>query len=69
MRVLLVDDQSVVRDTLRSILRPYSEVDIVGEATDGEEAVVKVAQLVLDALAVIHDENRDGELATNLMGC
>jgi len=69
MRALLVDDQSVVRDTLRSILRPYSEVDIVGEATDGEEAVVKVAQLVLDALAVIHDENRDGELATNLMGC
>ena len=69
MRVLLVDDQSVVRDTLRSILRPYSEVDIVGEATDGEEAVVKVAQLVLDALAVIHDENWDGELATNLMGC
>ena len=41
MHVLLVDDQSLVRDTLRSILRPYSEVDIVGEATDGEEAVVK----------------------------
>jgi|KBSMisStandDraft_5_1062788.scaffolds.fasta_scaffold16426_2 DNA-binding NarL/FixJ family response regulator len=50
MRVLLVDDQSVVRDTLRSILRPYSEVDIVGEATDGEEAVVKVAQLQPDVV-------------------
>src|SRR5688572_19862953 len=50
MRVVLVDDQSVVRDTLRSILRPYSEVDIVAEATDGEDAVIKVAQLQPDVV-------------------
>jgi DNA-binding NarL/FixJ family response regulator len=50
MRVLLVDDQALVRDTLKSILRPYSEVDIVGEATDRQEAIVKVAQLQPDVV-------------------
>ena len=50
MRVLLVDDQSVVRDTLKSILRPYSDVDIIGEATNGEEAVLKVSQLQPDVV-------------------
>jgi len=52
MRVLLVDDQSVVRDTLRSILRPYSDVDIVGEASNGEEAVIKVNQLHPDVVVM-----------------
>lgn len=41
---------SVVRNTLRSILRPYSELYIVGEATDGEDAVIKVAQLQPDVV-------------------
>ena len=50
MRVLIVDDQALVRDTLRSILRSHQEVDIVGEATDGEEAILKVAQLQPDVV-------------------
>ena len=45
IRVLLVDDNVQVRQTLRSILRPYSNIDIVGEASDGDEAVTRVGNL------------------------
>ena len=38
IRVLLVDDDDRVRQTLRSILKPYSNIEVVGEATDGDEA-------------------------------
>jgi DNA-binding NarL/FixJ family response regulator len=39
MRVLLVDDHAMVREGLRSVLESYQEVEVVGEASDGEEAV------------------------------
>ena len=37
MRVLLVDDQELVRTGLRGILRPEFGFDIVGECADGSE--------------------------------
>jgi signal transduction histidine kinase/ActR/RegA family two-component response regulator len=45
MRVLLVDDHAMVREGLRSVLESYQEVEVVGEASDGEEAVTLVHQL------------------------
>ncbi len=39
IRVLLVDDHVVVRQGLRSLLESYADVDVVGEAGDGLEAV------------------------------
>ena len=39
MTVLLVDDHALVRQGLRSILESYSDVHVVGEAWNGEEAV------------------------------
>ena len=39
-RVLIAEDHAVLRHTLRSVLKPYSDIDIVGEATNGEEAVL-----------------------------
>jgi DNA-binding NarL/FixJ family response regulator len=39
VRVLLVDDHAMVREGLRSILQSYADLDIVGEAGDGIEAV------------------------------
>ena len=39
IRVLLVDDDDRVRQTLRSILKPYSNIEVVGEARDGDEAL------------------------------
>jgi CheY-like chemotaxis protein len=39
IRVLLVDDHAMVRQGLRSVLETYADVDVVGEAADGDEAV------------------------------
>jgi DNA-binding NarL/FixJ family response regulator len=40
--VLLADDQAVVRAGVRTILEPESDIDVVGEATDGLEALTQV---------------------------
>jgi CheY-like chemotaxis protein/two-component sensor histidine kinase len=39
LRVLLVDDHAMVREGLRSILEHYHDLEVVGEAGDGMEAV------------------------------
>jgi len=39
VRVLLADDHPVVRKGLADLLRERPEIDLVGEARDGEEAV------------------------------
>jgi DNA-binding NarL/FixJ family response regulator len=36
---LLVDDHAMVRQGLRSILETYPDIEVVAEASDGEEAV------------------------------
>ena len=45
IRVLLVDDHAMVRQGLRAMLEGYEEVQVVGEAVDGEDAVRLTAQL------------------------
>ena len=45
IRVLLVDDDVRVRETLSSILKAYSNIEVVGEASDGDEAVASVGKL------------------------
>ena len=42
IRVLLVDDDVRVRETLSSILTPYYNIEVVGEVSDGDEAVTSV---------------------------
>ena len=42
-RVLLVDDYVPVRITLRSMLTGYPDLQIVGEACDGKQAIEQVA--------------------------
>jgi CheY-like chemotaxis protein len=44
IRVLLVDDQSAVRQALRTILQPYSGIEVVGEAGHGDDAVMSVGK-------------------------
>jgi DNA-binding NarL/FixJ family response regulator len=39
MRVLIADDRSRSRDGLRALLVTWPEVEVVGEAADGQEAV------------------------------
>jgi DNA-binding NarL/FixJ family response regulator len=45
MRVLIVDDHPVTRDGLRSALSTSNDIEIVGEATNGQEAVEAVKEL------------------------
>jgi DNA-binding NarL/FixJ family response regulator len=45
MRVLIVDDHPVTRDGLRSALSTSDEIEIVGEATNGPDAVKAAKEL------------------------
>ena len=45
IRIMIVDDHEVVRSGLKSILEPEDDLEVVGEASSGSEAVEKVAQL------------------------
>src|ERR1051326_4598764 len=45
IRVLLVEDHTLVRTSLWSFLESYPDVHVVGEAATGEEALVSVERL------------------------
>src|SRR6266567_1339252 len=45
MRILIVDDHPVTRDGLRAALSMSEDVEVVGEASNGEEAIELVRQL------------------------
>jgi DNA-binding NarL/FixJ family response regulator len=42
IRVFLVDDQTLVRQGVRSLLALSDEIEVVGEASDGNEAIEKI---------------------------
>ena len=68
VRVLVVDDLFIVRQTLRCILQPYSDIEVVADASDGDEAVAYVARFQPDI--VIMDMNlkkMDGITAARLI--
>lgn len=50
LRVLLVDDQAVSRLGLEMLLREDPDIEIVGQAADGEEAVERAAALEPDVV-------------------
>ena len=45
MRVLIADDQRVVREGLALVLGLLPDIEVVGSAADGDEAVAKAAEL------------------------
>ncbi|MFD9263139.1 response regulator [Streptomyces sp. NPDC059538] len=50
IRVLLVDDHQVVRRGLRTFLEVQEDIEVVGEASDGEEGVARAEELRPDVI-------------------
>ena len=50
IKVLIADDHRVVREGLSAILKTKENIDVVGEAQDGQEAVEKARSLVPDVI-------------------
>ena len=45
IQVILVDDEQPARERLRQLLRSYPDLEVVGEAEDGEQAIEKILEL------------------------
>jgi len=61
IRVLLVDDQAIVREGLRSLLAPEPDMAVVGEAADGREGVAAAQSLQPDVVLLdVRMPNMDG---------
>jgi two-component system response regulator NreC len=50
IRLLLVDDHAIMRDGIRSLLSLHNDIEIVGEAAEGQEAIEKAAELNPDVI-------------------
>ena len=65
IRLMIVDDNEVVREGLKSILDPQDDIDVIGEAVDGLDAVVKAEKLNPDVILMdAHMPGIDGTEAT-----
>jgi DNA-binding NarL/FixJ family response regulator len=50
IRVLVADDHALVREGIRALLRPCDDIEVVGEAADGREAVEAARRLEPDVV-------------------
>jgi DNA-binding NarL/FixJ family response regulator len=60
IRVLIVDDHTLVRDGIRALLELVADIEVVGEAANGRKALEKVEQLLPDVVLM--------DLAMPIMG-
>jgi len=65
IRVLVVDDQALVRGGFRTILDSEDGIEVVGEAANGDEAIARVAELAPDVICMdVQMPGMDGLEAT-----
>ncbi|MCR4394081.1 MAG: response regulator transcription factor, partial [Dehalococcoidales bacterium] len=50
IKVLVVDDHAIMRDGIRALLSLDSDIEIIGEAGDGREAIKKAEELSPDVI-------------------
>ena len=52
LRIFLADDHAVVREGLKALINAHSDMEVVGEASDGRTACAKAAELRPDVLVM-----------------
>jgi DNA-binding NarL/FixJ family response regulator len=68
IRVLVVDDQALIRDSFRLLLDLEPDIEVVGEAADGKEAMAQARRLQPDVVLMdIRMPVMDGLCATRAM--
>lgn len=68
IRVLLVDDQPLVRAGMRLILEPEPDIEIAGECDDGDQVLDAVARWGPDVVVMdVRMRRMDGATATRLL--
>jgi len=50
IRVFLADDHLILREGIRALLEKVPDIEMIGEADDGNEAIAKVEQLLPDVV-------------------
>lgn len=65
VRVIIVDDHAIVREGLTMLLSEEPDIEVVGEARDGEEALTRINHLEPDVVLMdLVMPNKDGIAAT-----
>jgi NarL family two-component system response regulator LiaR len=50
IKLLIVDDQSIVRNGIRALLEVVPDIEVIGDASNGEEAITQAKQLHPDVI-------------------
>ena len=50
IKILVVDDHAIMRDGIRALLGIHDDIEIVGEASEGKEAIERVRELAPDVV-------------------
>lgn len=50
IKILVVDDHTLMREGIRALLGLHNDIEIVGEASEGKEAIEKVQELAPDVI-------------------
>lgn len=68
INVMLVDDQTIIRDGIRSILETNEDISVIGEAGNGKDAYEKTSELKPNVILMdIRMPEMDGVEATRLI--
>ena len=70
INVVIVDDHEVVRNGVSAYLEAQEDIQVIGEASGGEEAVARVRELVPDVVLmdlVMEGSSMDGVEATRMV--